>query len=123
METRRAKRLKTSFSVKLKLDLSSGQHFQVKDGSVEAGALDISTLGVGLMSKCFIPKGIVVDLELKINNKTIETRGEIRSAVSGGKGLTRLGIQFVGLDNSQKEIIDNFIKENERRSQPRLNLS
>jgi len=123
METRRAKRLKASFKVKLKVDTSLTQHLHFQKDSIDVVTLDISTLGAGLLSKYFIPKGVIVDLKLNIDNKTVQTKGEIMSAVSGGKGLTRLGIKFIDLDKNQLKIIENFIKKNERRSQPRLELS
>lgn len=123
METRRAKRFKTSFKVRLKIDPVLSERFKIRKEQIEAEALDISALGVGLSCHYFIPKGVIVNLELEVDKKIIEVKGEIRSAVSGGRGLTRLGIQFVDIEKFQSEIIENFIKENERRSAPRLELS
>jgi hypothetical protein len=122
METRRVKRLKASFKAKLNIDSSITQRFNIRQENIEVEVLDISVLGIGLVCKYFIPKGVIVNLQLKINNKLIDVKGEIRSAISGGKGLTRLGIQFIDLDNSEFEIIDKFIKDNERRNEPRLEL-
>ncbi|HOX55083.1 MAG: PilZ domain-containing protein [Candidatus Omnitrophica bacterium] len=123
METRKAKRFSVSFKVKIKVDPSSTERFNIRKEEIEAEALDISILGLGLLSKNFIPKGVIIDLKFEINKKVVELRGQIKSAVSGGRGLTRLGVQFVDIDKAQAEIIENFIKDNERRSEPRLELS
>jgi len=123
METRRAKRLQASFKVNLKIDPSLTKYFKLRKETVEVDTLDISVLGVGLLSKYFIPKGVIVNLQLKINDKIIDAKGEIRSAVSWGKGLSRLGIKLIDLGESEQKIIEKFIKENERRTEPRLELS
>lgn len=123
METRKAKRFSVSFKVKIKVDSSSTERFNIRKEEIEAEALDISILGLGLLSKNFIPKGVIIDLKFEINRKVLELRGEIKSAVSGGRGLTRLGVQFLDVDKTQSEIIESFIKNNERRSEPRLELS
>lgn len=123
METRRAKRFPASFKVKLRVDPSLTERFKIRKEEIDAEALDISVLGMGLSCSFFIPKGVAVDLKFEINKKIVEVKGVIKSAVSGGRGLTRLGIQFFDMDKSKLEIIENFIKENERRSEPRLELS
>ncbi|MBM3252388.1 MAG: hypothetical protein FJZ11_06410 [Candidatus Omnitrophica bacterium] len=99
------------------------KYFKLRKETVEVDTLDISVLGVGLLSKYFIPKGVIVNLQLKINDKIIDAKGEIRSAVSWGKGLSRLGIKLIDLGESEQKIIEKFIKENERRTEPRLELS
>jgi len=109
--------------VKLKIDPSSTGRFNILIESIEAKALDISISGIGLLSELFLPKGVVVELKLKINNKIIGIKSEIRSAVRAGKGLTRLGMKFIDLDKSQLKTIKNFIKQNEKRYPTRFKLS
>ncbi len=117
------KKLRASFKVKLKVNLSSGKQFHVQKGSIAAQVLDVSILGVGLLSKCSISKGIIVDLELKVNGKIIETKGEIRSSIPSDKGLTRIGIRFIGLKRTQLAIIKNFIIDCEKRAPRRMKLT
>ncbi|MBL7197873.1 MAG: hypothetical protein ISS47_07210 [Candidatus Omnitrophica bacterium] len=57
------------------------------------------------------------------NIKPIDVCGEVRYAISGGKGLTRLGIKFLDLTEEEKGTISAFIKKNERRKAPRLSIS
>jgi c-di-GMP-binding flagellar brake protein YcgR len=109
-----------SLRVKLKIDSSSKTYIGIITKEIETKALDISVSGIGLLSRFFLPKATVVCLELKIKNKIIKIRGEIRSAISITKNLTRLGIKFIDLDNSKLKIIERFIKENEKRHPTRF---
>ena len=123
METRRAKRFKASFKVKLKVDTYLTEYFRFQKESIEVEVLDIGFLGVGILSRYFIPRGAIVDLQFNIDNKTFDVKCQIKSAISGGKGLTRMGIKFLDLDKSELEKIKKIIENNERRKQPRLELT
>ena len=117
-----SRKSKPHLKVKLNFSSSLKGRFNILIESAEAKALDISVSGVGLLSELFLPRGAILDLQLRLKNKTIKTRGQIRSAVSVGKGLTRLGIKFVSLSKTKARIIKGFIRENEKRL-PRLKLS
>ncbi|MBM3252387.1 MAG: PilZ domain-containing protein [Candidatus Omnitrophica bacterium] len=118
-----AKKTKASLKVKLNVNPSSKGRFNILIESAEAKALDISVSGIGLLSELFLPRGAILDLELRLHNETIKTKGQIRSAVSVGKGLTRLGIKLIDLGKSKTKIIKRFIKENEKRLPTRLKLT
>ena len=122
METRRTRRLPISSTSKLKIDTSLNQHFNISKKDIKVQLVDISTEGMGILSEYFIPKGIIIELEFKISGKLISAKGEVRVAISGGKGLTRLGIKFINLDKTQGQIINKFVKEYERRAHTRLGL-
>ena len=122
METRKAPRLPISSTTKLKVDPSVKGHFGIAKKDIKVQIIDISVRGIGVLSKYFIPKGVIIDLEFMISGGLITVRGEVKSAISGGKGLTRLGVKFIDIDKKQHQTIARFIKENERRTQPRLNI-
>ena len=116
METRKAKRFQASFKVDLKVDSAKTKYFSLRMESVEVDALDISALGIALLSNYFVPKGVIVDLQLKIGKNIVDVKGEIRSAVAWGKGQTRLGILFIDIGEPQLKAIKSFIKKNEKNS-------
>lgn len=120
METRQAPRVKLNTKISLSLDNQTKEHFDILDKNIEAEALDISTLGVGLTAKHFFPQGSVLRLSFTLSigpdkeqKSSINARGEVRSAVAAGKGIIRLGVRFQDLTEEQKDIIKKFVSENE----------
>lgn len=109
--------------VELKIDSSLKGRFNILIESVEARALDISASGIGMLSEIFLPQGVIVDLLLKIKHRTVKIKGEIRSAISIGDGLSRLGIKFVDLSKKESKLIQDFIKKHEKRRPIRLKLA
>ena len=115
METRQTPRLPISSIAKLKVDPSANQHFDIEKKHIRVQIIDISMKGIGLLCKYFIPRGVIIDLEFKVKDELIVV-------ISGGVGLTRLGVKFVDINKEQKRIIEDFLKKNERRIQPRLGV-
>lgn len=130
MESRQATRIKLKLNANIAIGDSTKRFFDILKKKITAEMLDISILGAGLLCKHFFPVGAVLklrfDLPFGANNekiKQIDVSGEIRSAISGGKGLTRLGVRFLDLNDEQRKIIIDFINEHERRKAPRLVIS
>ncbi len=117
------KKTKIPLKVELKIDSSLRGRFNIFIESVEARALDISSSGIGMLSEIFLPQGVLVDLQLKIKHRLVKIKGEIRSAISVGDGLSRLGIKFVDLNKREAKLIKDFIKKHEKRRPIRLKLS
>ena len=130
METRQAARIKIKEKVRVSLavDDSTKAHFDILNKDLEGELLDISLLGAGLLSKHFFPVGAVIKLSFllpfvsKQDIKSIDVSGEVRSSISGGKGLIRLGIKFLDLRQETKETISEFIKEYEQQKTPTSNI-
>ena len=122
LETRQELRIPISTTSKLIIDPSVKQRFDIAKKDIEVKNLDISLGGVGLLSKYFIPKGVILNLEFTLSDNLIKTKVEVKSAVAAGKGFTRLGTGFIDLTKQQKKLIKDFIKETERRIHPRLEV-
>lgn len=115
-------KLKIPLKVELKIDSSLRGRFNIFIESLEARALDISNSGIGMLSEIFLPQGVTVDLHLRIKHRVIKLKGEIRSAICVGEGMSRLGIKFVKLNKREAKLIKDFIKEHEKRRPIRLKL-
>lgn len=111
-----------SAAAELKVDPAMKEHFGIEKKDINVQVIDISSGGAGLLSKYFIPKGVIVGLSFQISGKMVEAKGEIRSAVSGGTGLTRLGVKFIEIGKGEIQLIEETLKEYERRKQSRLTL-
>lgn len=101
-----------------------GQGRNKLDGEVH----DISQGGMSIITDHYVPKGIIIKIYVKLpveegkEAKELTIEGEIRSVVPWKSGNNRFGIKFLGLDDAFSNAIRNFIKKNERRSEPRLNI-
>ena len=128
METRITPRLNISLKVETKISAESGQGFALAGGSsFTVEAVDISELGLGIIFKCFLPKGLI--LELSINgepfglNEVIKIKGEVRHCRFLKDVGYRCGIKFLSISEVYRKAIAKFIEECERRKAPRIKLS
>ncbi|MCM8789405.1 MAG: PilZ domain-containing protein [Candidatus Omnitrophica bacterium] len=128
MESRKAPRInieikiisKISEEYKQKFSLISGESFEVK-------AFDISILGIGIISKYFLPQGLILELEIPGEpfglSGAMYIKGEIRYCIYI-KGLGyKCGIKFLEITKEHTRAIGQFISTYERRKEPRLKLS
>lgn len=128
METRRALRININLKIKSNIPEEYRQKFALTIGSsFEVDAVDISVLGVGIFSKYFLPKGLILELEISGDSLEMKenmiVKAEVRHcAFLKGKGY-RCGVQFLNLPSHYKKAIADFITTYERRKEPRLKLS
>jgi len=128
METRLARRLNISLKVTLRVEEDLKQKFALADGNCfEADVLDISKTGLGIFSKYFIPKGLIVILEIpgdifKLKEK-ITLKAEVRYCKFIKSSQYRCGIKFLDISDKYKDTIADFIAAHEKRKEPRLKLS
>jgi len=130
-ETRQGQRLQIKGTVWIKINTSMGDAVQLEKEAVEVAMVDISVHGVGLLSKTFLPKGTVVDLEfpgsalsvpkaahppdvLRITAKVIYARPQ-------GE-LCRMGLIITEMDDEARRIIRDFASSRELRRTPRTPL-
>ncbi len=130
-ETRQGQRLQVKSTVCIKINTSMGDAVHLEKESVEVEMVDISVHGVGLLSKTFLPKGTVVDLEfpgsalsvpkaahppdiLRITAKVVYARPE-------GE-LCRLGLIITEMDDESRRVIRDFAFSRELRRTPRTPL-
>jgi len=126
--TRSAPRININLKLISRVDEEIKQGFSLAKGNAfEVDAVDISMLGMGLVSKYFLPKGLRVELEIdgKLFNldNPMKIKGEIRYCRYVKPSTYRCGVKFINIPDECKEKITQFITNYERRKEPRLKLS
>ncbi|MDP6685664.1 MAG: PilZ domain-containing protein [Candidatus Omnitrophota bacterium] len=111
----------------LRIDKNSQQSFSLAKGnSLKVDMFDISVLGVGIRTKYFLPKGLIVHLE--INGvlfglaKPMKVKGEIRHCEQIDTYIYKCGVKFLNISKGHKDSISQLIATHERRTVPRLKL-
>ncbi|MFC1674554.1 PilZ domain-containing protein [Candidatus Omnitrophota bacterium] len=128
METRLAPRKQIDLKVLARIPEDSEQKFSLAEkDDFEVTATDISITGLGLLSKYFLPKGLILLLEINGAplgiEKTMELRGEVRYSRSAGTLKYRCGFKFLNPPADYVKKIETFIAGRERRKSPRVKLA
>jgi len=128
METRIVARVDIDLRILFRLPEGPTQQFALAAGkSFEANALDISVLGIGVLSRYFLPHGLILDLEIDGKllglNEVIKVKGEIRYCRYLKDVGYRCGIKFLDLSEDYQKAITKFISTSERRGEPRIKLA
>ena len=128
METRSAKRVSVNLKIASRIDNQGDQKFSISQGDIfEVEVVDISVSGIGVFSKYFLPKGLIIDIDIdgKVfgSDKVMKMKGELRYCRSVKISRYRCGIRFVDPPAEYIKIIAEFISKNERRQDPRVKLA
>ncbi|MBU0709561.1 MAG: PilZ domain-containing protein [Candidatus Omnitrophica bacterium] len=128
METRKAPRIGINLTIHSKIPSEHKQKFALISGmNFDAQIVDISILGIGMFSKYFLPKGLILELNMEGQyfgiSEDITVKAEVRHCTFiKGRGY-RSGMQFLNLSDKDKKVITEFINTHERRKEPRLKLT
>jgi len=128
MDTRFTHRVNVDLKVILKIEKDAEQQVDLVDGNLfEVGIFDVSATGIGVISKHFLPKGLIVDLEMDGKlfglNEAIKLKGEVRYCNFVQTALYKCGIKFIDTPESYTNAIANFVSANDRRKDPRVQLT
>ena len=128
METRKASRINIDLKVISRIDEDAQQKFGLVCGKTcEINVVDISEGGVGILSKFFLPKGLIIKLEIEgavFNLKEImKIKGEIRYCKYTKDLGYQCGVKFLNLSDVYRETVSQFISMHERRRTPRIKLA
>lgn len=128
MDTRLATRTNVDLKVVCKIGQKYRQKFCLVCGdSFQANVLDISALGIGLLSKYFSPKGLILEVDIDFapfgQNEIMKIKGEIRYAQYLKNQGYRIGIKFLDISETNKKLIEKFVASRERRKEPRITLA
>lgn len=127
METRGAKRVDVNLKIASRVDNQGEHKFTISQGDTfEVEVVDISVSGIGIFSKYFLPKGLVLDIEIdgKIfgGSEIMKMKGELRYCRSVKLSKYRCGIKFVDPPQEYVKLLADFISKNERRQEPRIKI-
>ena len=128
METRRRIRVDIKLTVVSKIEYDYGQQFSLACGETfKVDAVDISTLGMGIMSEHFLPQGLTVELKIDGKvfgfNKNMFIKTEVCYCAYLEPSKYRCGMRFVDIDPEYHDLIKKFISVRERRKASRVKLS
>ena len=116
-ETRRAPRKPITVQVHVRVNPAMKETIQLARETVEAKLVDISTLGVGLLGKTYLPPGALIDFDLpkgplapgrapplqgaiKITGRIVHTKAQ--------EGLCRMGVEFTRIDEQDRLLIQQY---------------
>jgi len=128
METRGAPRIEINIKVISQVEAGNGQNFSLSENNIfEANAIDISTLGMGIACKYFLPTGLRLEMEIAGEafglDSPMKAKGEVRWCNYNKQHQYRCGIKFIDISEEYKKKIIELIAAYERRKEPRLKLS
>lgn len=129
LDTRAHRRFELHIPVQFEFkDEAIRNRFSQGQTRLDGEMFDLSQGGMCIITKHYAPKGILINIYMKLrfdeesNPKELQAEGEIRSVVPWKGASNRLGIKFTTLDKNSSNVIRDFIKKHERRSEPRLNI-
>ena len=128
MKSRLAPRIKTNLKVTTKISDEFKDNFGfTHSDSFTVDVIDISTLGMGVYVDHFLPKGLIVQLNLKGKpfglKKDMSINAEIRHCEYLKPFSYKCGIKFIDIPTTQIKSINKFIKKYDKRDHRRLTLS
>ncbi|MGD9015572.1 MAG: PilZ domain-containing protein [Candidatus Omnitrophota bacterium] len=118
-ERRKSPRVKVDFFVVYKVDRPTESNMWIDDKEVKARMIDLSEIGMAILTNCDIPALTILSLKFTLMNlytdkvervKTIEIIGEVRYNKLLAKDEYRLGISFVQIAEEDKQAIAEFKK-------------
>ncbi len=128
MDTRQGPRVGASLRVISTIDKSMQDSVSLANGNrFEARAYDISVGGIGLVAKYFLPKGLMLELEIEGApfglQERITAKGEVTHCKNVQVHKYKCGIRFTEISDKHKGAIAQFISNYEKRKSPRVDLS
>lgn len=128
METREGPRIGVSLSVISTINESDRGSISLAGGnSFECRACDISAGGIGLITKYYLPKGLLLELEIEGVRFGLQGKFKVKGEVIHCKNIPahgyKCGVKFTEIANEYRAAISQFISVCERRKDPRLDLS
>lgn len=128
MDTRQGPRVEVSLRVISTIDKSMKDAVSLANGNrFEARAYDISIGGIGLLTKYFLPKGLLLELEIEGGPFGLQERIIAKGEVTHCKNIQvhkyKCGIKFTDMSDKYIKVISQFIAGYEKRQSPRIKLS
>jgi len=114
METRLASRVNISINVNSRIDAKKDQQVILAEGNrFSAVACNISVLGIAIRVKYFLPKGLVLDLEIDGIYFGLEgpmkIKAEVRHCDYVKYRTYECGLKFLDITAQYKKAIENFV--------------
>lgn len=128
METRAASRVAIKLKVVCRIEKNFCRKFGLTCGDVFGlTAVDISESGIGVVSEYFLPKGLILELEIEGVPPDIEKimtiKGEICYCTYKKNSGYKCGVRFIDLLDEYRSGIASVVATYELRKFPRVKLA
>ncbi len=127
-ETRGSERISAAIQVTYEVHESMKGSVPFSDKKHSADIVDISATGCSIRSNVFVPKNILLNMEIdgtqfyEGGKKIINATGKICNCRNISKDSYRLGISFEKISAEDKQAIKRFVDSRDRRKEKRLPL-
>ncbi len=131
MESRKEARLQVTATVRVKVNPAMREEIHLDKETLEVQLTDVSTRGVGFLTKTFLPKGALLDLEFPAaalaqakppaGQATVQITGRIVYAKPQGE-FCRIGLDITEMDDATRSIIQQYVSSRDTRRSPRAPL-
>ena len=124
METRGEARIKLDAGASLKVNGDMEKHVHLLREEQKAEIVDVSALGIGVVSPVFLPKGAI--LNIQVNGAAfgmdtpIKIKGEVRYCKPEKGRKCKVGIKFIEIEDAVLNKIKEYVTKCERREAPRV---
>ena len=127
MDTRQGPRVEVTLRVISTIDKSMQDSVSLANGNrFESRAYDISVGGIGLVTKYFLPKGLLLEMEIEGAPFGLQERIISKGEVSHCKNIQvhkyKCGVRFTEMADKYTKIIAQFVSSHEKRREPRVSL-
>lgn len=128
MEIKNTLRIPVDLEVAWKVDKKLGQPYHLEINNVcRDKAFDISSGGMGIISKHFLPTGLRIEIAFSGSilglKKFLRLKGEVRYCNCIKQANYRCGIKFIDVPLSYSTKFNELKLANEKRQDPRITLS
>ncbi|MDD5116032.1 MAG: PilZ domain-containing protein [Candidatus Omnitrophica bacterium] len=121
-ERRRSERIEAAFTLSYNVEKSYTLHISLGAAeNIEAVMVDLSSLGMAIITNYDIPKGAHLYIKFNLINmrlggderwREMKIAGEVVSSVASGNDSHRIGIRFDKISEEDKIAIGNFVAGN-----------
>ena len=127
MESRLGPRVNIDIKISSEISKSDDQNITLADGNqFEANAFDISVVGIGMITKFFLPKGLLIEIDIDGAPfdlaENVKIKCEVRHCASIKNRRYKCGIKFLDLSAEYKKAILQLISKYESKSKSHLKL-
>lgn len=128
METRSASRIGVKLKAVCRVHKNFCQKFGLTCSDVfKLTVVDISEAGIGVISEYFLPKGLILELEIEriffSSEKIMEIKGEVRYCIYKKNSGYKCGIKFLDIADEYRKDIAKLVATYEQRKFPRVKLA
>jgi c-di-GMP-binding flagellar brake protein YcgR len=128
MDTRACPRVTIALKVVSRIEEGKEQSIKLATGNrFEAASYDISTVGIGIVTRDLLPKGLVMQLEIEGApfglKGPIAVKGEVRYCNYVKSRKYKCGVKFLSMSEKHKKAIAKFVSAHSEQEKTRTSPS